>query len=80
MRLGYTLKIGIDLNNWDILLLKVDNLGNLIWLKTFGGNENEESGQNIIVSSEREIIFTGRTYSYGMGNDDAYFIKVPEFK
>jgi hypothetical protein len=56
--------------------LKVDTIGNLDWLKTFGGKQNEESGQNILISETGDIIFTGRTFSEGLGKGDLFFIKV----
>jgi len=74
--LGYVIKESDQGANWDILLLKVDTMGNLDWLKTYGGKQNEESGQNLLISETGDIIFTGRTFSEGMGNGDLFLIKV----
>ena len=74
--LGYRIKEEETGINADILLLEIDDEGQLNWLKTYGGHQNEESGQNILISSKGEIIFTGRTYSQGKGNGDLFLARV----
>ena len=49
----------------DIFLLKYDTDGNLIWNKTWGGVETEESGR--LAASNNRIYVTGTTSSYGYG-------------
>lgn len=57
----------------DILLLKYDMEGNLIWYKIWGGKEREEG--NRIVVDGNEIYISGVTASYGQGGDDVVFLK-----
>lgn len=73
--LGYMLKESPQGINGDILLLQIDGMGNLNWLRSYGGELNEESGQNILVDREGAIVFTGRTFSQGVGNGDLFIIK-----
>ena len=48
----------------DIILLKVDQNGNQVWYKKFGGAASEW-GVNLIKDSNGDNIITGTTYSYG---------------
>lgn len=48
----------------DIMLMKVDQNGNQVWYKKFGGTETE-SGINLIKDNNGDNIITGTTYSYG---------------
>ena len=57
----------------DILLLKVNQDGDSLWLKIFGGNDNE-MGYNIINTNDNGFLICGYTVSFG--NDDyIYLIK-----
>ena len=75
LMLGYMLKESPKGINVDIMLLQIDEIGNLDWLRTYGGELDEESGQNILVDDEGTIIFTGRTFSQGVGNGDLFLTK-----
>ncbi len=74
---GYVLKKEPNAqdNNFDVLSLKIDKNGNLIWLKTFGGNKNEETGQSIVVDKDNFFI-TGRTYSTNNKKGDLFLARI----
>lgn len=58
----------------DVLLLKVDNLGQVSWVKTFGSS-NWDEGFDIEITNDGGFIIAGRTNSYGAGDGDVYIIK-----
>ena len=74
--LGYIIKENKEAENVDVLVLKVNHTGNLSWARTFGGAQNEESGQNLVISENGAIIFTGRTFSQGLGKGDLFLMKL----
>jgi len=53
----------------DLLLLKYDLEGNLIWARTWGGSEFDFA-TSVSVGSEGEIYVGGNTTSYGEGEQD----------
>ncbi|MFN8114546.1 MAG: T9SS type A sorting domain-containing protein [Bacteroidia bacterium] len=69
---GYTSSFGIG--GYDIFVVKADKNGNLIWQKTFGGND-WDFAYNIELTSDGGFIICGTTYSFGYGNADGYIIK-----
>ncbi len=61
---------------YDILLIKTNSLGDTIWTKTYGGNENDY-GTNIITTSDGNILISAKTTSFGADlYGDIYLIKV----
>jgi methionine-rich copper-binding protein CopC len=68
---GYTSTNGS--NKIDALLLKYDLIGNLIWSKTWGGNENDWA--NSIAADSSNVYIAGQTDSYGNGLDDVFILK-----
>ena len=62
----------------DICALKVDTLGNVIWAKTYGGLEEDDSqyGQP---TADGGYLISGYTSSFGAGDWDFYIIKTDEF-
>lgn len=73
---GYTSLLGyvFKKSNVDLLLIQVDNKGQLLWIKTIGSSSNEESGQSIISSRNGQIVFTGRTFGTGNGEGDLFLM------
>ena len=68
-------------NGKEMLLINTDNLGGVIWSKTYGGIGNDEMeswGKPMALSGVDEIIIAGGTYSYGVGGEDIYIVKTNE--
>jgi hypothetical protein len=59
----------------DVWLIKVDNKGNWMWDKTFGG-KNNDSGASVQETSGNEYILAGTTNSYSAGGSDAWLLRV----
>ncbi len=68
---GYTSSFGASS---DILLIKTDANGNIIWAKTYGGT-NYEWAYSVRQTSDGEYIVAGITASSGAGLDDIFLIK-----
>ena len=58
----------------DVYLIKTDVSGNTIWTKTYGGTD-EEIGLSVKQTTDGGYIVAGYTYSFGLGNKEAYLIK-----
>lgn len=62
----------------DVLLLKYDSSGNLIWAKTWGG-PNNDSGNAVLVGNDGSVYVVGQTQSYGAGWYDVLVLKFDSF-
>jgi hypothetical protein len=82
---GYILTGRTELINNEsanVLLIRTDSSGNIIWEKNFGG-DNIDVGESVIETSEGDIIVVGQTKSFATPNPaspnapsaDVYFIK-----
>lgn len=60
--------------NTDVYLVKVDSMGNPIWVKFYGGFGNEV-GKSVIQLNDSGYVIAGFTNSYGAGGYDAYVIR-----
>lgn len=58
----------------DVLLLKLDDRGNTVWARTFGGPK-PDFGSRVIAAQDSGYIVIGTTSSFGAGNTDIYLIK-----
>jgi len=68
---GYTSSYGAGSN--DVILLKFDLNGALIWNKTWGG-ENDDKGYDIVCCND-SIYITGYTRSFGASFEDAILLR-----
>jgi hypothetical protein len=67
----------------DIFVIKLNDRGDVLWKKTFGGTGNDQ-GQSIATTPDGDVVLTGRTYysNYGdfkemnKGRDDIFVIKL----
>jgi len=60
--------------SFQLYIGKIDNSGNLIWSKTYGGNE-PEMAWDVQELSDGGFIVIGWTETYGIGSADIYLIK-----
>ena len=58
----------------DVLMIKTDSIGNLLWAKTYGG-AGEEQPRFANQTTDGGFIISGYTTSFGAGDLDAYLIK-----
>ena len=63
---------------WDMLLLKYDSSGTLLWNTTWGGSKSDH-GSGIALDALGNVFITGSTKSYGAGNGDALVLKYDSF-
>jgi Secretion system C-terminal sorting domain len=66
-----------NLEEEDVYLLKIDNQGNKLWDKTYGGLSND-LGYSVIETSDGGYAIIGETESFGSGSRDIYLIKTNE--
>jgi hypothetical protein len=69
---GYTNSMGNG--DYDWLLLTIDNSGNLLWSKTYGGLQSDKA--YAVAETAGEYVIAGDTRSKGSGDNDAWIIKV----
>ena len=58
----------------DVLLLRIDNRGNLLWSKLMGGDDYDY-GTDVLELIDGSLILAGYSYSYGSGKDDLFLAK-----
>jgi hypothetical protein len=71
---GITRSLGASNGAGDVLLLKYDSSGNLLWQKTWGGLK-DDSGQGIAMDSSGNIYVAGFAPSFGAGGYDVAILK-----
>jgi hypothetical protein len=69
---GYTYSFGAG--GKDILLIKTDANGNIIWAKTYGGTD-EDVARFVQQTSDGGYIVAGYTYPFGADDYDIFLIK-----
>ena len=63
-----------DVDSTDIWLIRTDNNGNLLWSKTYGGN-NHDQAWSVRQTLDDGYIVIGYTTSFGNGNYDVWLIR-----
>ncbi len=71
---GYTRSFG-SMSGRNVLLIKTDQSGNIIWINGYGGN-NDDEGNSVVQTSDGGYVACGYTKSYGSGGNDVYLLKV----
>jgi hypothetical protein len=66
--------INDDDEDWDALILKCSPNGDLIWQRSWGG-DNGDIALDIAVTESGEIYITGQTSSFGEGRGDVMLLK-----
>jgi len=70
---GFTSSKGAG--KFDVWVIKLDQEGNMLWNKTFGGSEDEWAGP-IIQTIDGDYIVAGSTQSKGDGKLDVWLVKL----
>jgi len=71
---GYTTSFGAG---DDVLVLRLDEYGNVKWQKTYGGSEHDVA-HAVAVAENGDIIVAGETESFGTGRTDAWVLRLDE--
>ena len=61
-------------DNRDFWLVKLDESLNIVWEKTYGGDDYD-SMNKLIINSNGDYTMVGRTESYGEGGQDGYVVR-----
>jgi RHS repeat-associated protein len=69
---GYTSSFGAG--GQDVLLVKYDPSGNLLWARTWGGS-SDESANGVLVGGDGSVYVVGGTQSFGAGWYDVLILK-----
>ncbi|PKO14096.1 MAG: hypothetical protein CVU39_16090 [Chloroflexi bacterium HGW-Chloroflexi-10] len=59
----------------DVYLIRTDSNGEVLWEKTYGGEQADE-GLSITRTSDGNLLIGGTTKSFGAGGADAYLLKL----
>ena len=59
----------------DVYLVKVNDAGDTLWTRTYGGAGKDE-GHHVIQANDGGFLIAGMTESSGAGGSDAYVVKV----
>lgn len=59
----------------DIIIVKTDSSGNLIWSRRIGGTGNDLAN-SVALAKDGDYLITGSTVGLGFGNSDAFLLKV----
>lgn len=69
---GYTTSMGAG--GYDMYLVRLDKLGNVLWEKTFGGTE-WDFGQDVVLAHNNKLYVVGKTLSLGKGGYDGFVVE-----
>ena len=71
---GYSMVGGLNDSISDLILLKVNSLGDSIWGRVYGGSGND-FGNSIIATYDNGFAIVGYTTSFGSAFKEVYFLK-----
>jgi hypothetical protein len=60
--------------NFDAWLVKTDVAGNALWIKTYGGT-NDDEAYALVQAIDGGYVLAGYTYSFGAGSGDFWLVK-----
>ncbi len=66
---------GSGIGNWDILLLKINSSGSVVWAKVLGGT-NADEAYSITQTTDGGYAVVGHTMSFGSGSYDYMVLKL----
>lgn len=72
---GHTKSFGNANGKYDIWLVRTDEMGNILWTKTYGGSL-DESVLSVSQAHDGGFILCGHTSSWGQGLSDGYFVRI----
>ncbi|WP_461867150.1 PEGA domain-containing protein [Thermococcus sp.] len=72
---GYTKSFGAGYK--DVWILRLDENGNVIWQKTYGGSKDDVANA-VAIAPNGDIIVVGYTKSFGMGDADVWVLRLDE--
>jgi hypothetical protein len=61
--------------DWDMWLLKLDSIGDTVWTKTYGSNDNEKA-EDIVKASDDGFIITGTITDDNQVDKDIFILRV----
>jgi hypothetical protein len=73
--LGYTTSFGVG--SKDVYLVKLDEAGNTMWSKTYGG-KSWDVGTAVCRADNDNYFVCGFTHSFGVGEEDVFLIKIDQ--
>jgi len=73
---GDTYSFGVG--GYDAFVVRYDSFGVQLWNKTWGGSQFDY-GWGVAVDSYRDIIIVGKTFSFGVGDFDAFVVRYDSF-
>ncbi len=62
---------------WDVAALKISAVGDILWIKQYGGNQNELC-YNLSKTSDNMFLMWGICYSFSVGKHDFLILKINE--
>lgn len=62
-------------SNYDVWVVKLDNVGNIVWQKTYGGSK-DESGRTVLQNPDETLIVGAWSKSFGNGSSDFWLLKL----
>jgi gliding motility-associated-like protein len=65
--------IGVEVTYNDLILIKIDNSGNVLWSKRFGGSD-ADCGYSVKQTNDGGYIVTGSTYSFSAKDSSNIFL------